>query len=140
MKRQVLVTSLIIAVSTTWVNQPVKATSTGGMKIVAVAEGDCAVDSQTIVITDATTSCSISVAVTPAKKYIHAELIAPIDKRSTKNGWSTVGFMFGGSALAPMIVSRRMAHEKTEGTSASKHLWLCCAACQQRFCRVTNTD
>ena len=98
MKRQVLVTSLIIAVSTTWVTQPVKATSTGGMKIVAVAEGDCAVDSQTIVITDATTSCSISVAVTPAKKYIHAELIAPIDKRSTKNGWSTVGFMFGGAA------------------------------------------
>lgn len=98
MKRQVLVTSLIIAVSTTWVTQPVKAISTGGMKITAVAEGDCAVDSQTIVITDATTSCSISVAVTPAKKYVHAELIAPIDKRSTKNGWSTVGFMFGGAA------------------------------------------
>ncbi len=98
MKRQVLVTSLIIAVSTTWVTQPVKATSTGGMKITAVAEGDCAVDSQTIVITDATTSCSISVAVTPAKKYSHAELIAPIDKRSTKNGWSNVNFMFGGAA------------------------------------------
>ena len=98
MKRQVLVTSLIIAVSTTWVTQPVKAISTGGMKITAVAEGDCAVDSQTIVITDATTSCSISVAVTPAKKYIHAELIAPIDKRSTKNGWSDVNFMFGGKA------------------------------------------
>jgi hypothetical protein len=98
MKRQVLVTSLIIAASTTWVTQPVKAISTGGMKIVAVAEGDCAVDSQTIVITDATTSCSISVAVTPAKKYIHAELIAPIDKRSTKNGWSNVNFMFGGTA------------------------------------------
>ena len=98
MKRQVLVTSLIIAASTTWVTQPVKATLTGGMKITAVAEGDCAVDSQTIVITDATTSCSISVAVTPAKKYIHAELIAPIDKRSTKNGWSNVNFMFGGTA------------------------------------------
>jgi len=98
MKRQVLVTSLIIAASTTWVTQPVKAISTGGMKITAVAEGDCAVDSQTIVITDATTSCSISVAVTPAKKYIHAELIAPIDKRSTKNGWSNVNFMFGGTA------------------------------------------
>ena len=90
MKRQVLVTSLIIAASTTWVTQPIKAISTGGMKITAVAEGDCAVDSQTIVITDATTSCSISVAVIPAKKYIHAELIAPIDKRSTKNGWSNV--------------------------------------------------
>ena len=68
------------------------------MKIVAVAEGDCAVDSQTIVITDATTSCSISIAVTPAKKYNHAELIAPIDKRSTKNGWSNANFMFGGAA------------------------------------------
>ena len=98
MKRQVLFISLIIAASTTWVTQPVKAISTGGMKITAVAEGDCAVDSQTIVITDATTSCSISVAVTPAKKYIHAELIAPIDKRSTKNGWSDVNFMFGGAA------------------------------------------
>jgi len=80
------------------VTQPIKAISTSGMKIVAVAEGDCAVDSQTIVITDATTSCSISVAVIPAKKYIHAELIAPIDKRSTKNGWSNVNFMFGGTA------------------------------------------
>ena len=99
MKRQVLVTSLIIAVSTTWVNQPVKATSTGGMKIVAVAEGDCAVDSQTIVITDATTSCSISVSITPAKKYIDVTLLAPIDKRSTKNGWSYPNFMFGGSIL-----------------------------------------
>ena len=98
MKRQVLVISLLIAASTPWVAQPVKAISTGGMKITIVAEGDCAVDSQTIVITDATTSCSISVAVTPAKKYVDAELIAPIDKRSTKNGWSTVGFMFGGAA------------------------------------------
>lgn len=97
MKRQVLVTSLIIAVSTTWVTQPVKAIPTGGMKIVAVAEGDCAVDSQTIVITDATTSCSISVAVTPAKKYIHAELIAPIDKRSMNNGWSAVNFIIVGA-------------------------------------------
>ncbi len=98
MKRQVLVISLLIAASTPWVAQPVKAISTGGMKIIAVAEGDCAVDSQTIVITDATTSCSISVAVTPAKKYIHVELIAPIDKRSTKNGWSNANFMFGGAA------------------------------------------
>ena len=97
MKKQVLVISLIIAASTPWVTQPVNAISTGGMKITAVAEGDCAVDSQIIVITDATTSCSISVAVTPAKKYIHAELIAPIDKRSMKNGWSYVNFMFGGS-------------------------------------------
>ena len=99
MKRQVLVTSLIIAVSTTWVTQPVKAISTGGMKIDAVAEGDCAVDSQTIVITDATTSCSISVSITPAKKYIDVTLLAPIDKRSTKNGWSYPNFMFGGSIL-----------------------------------------
>ena len=99
MKRQVLVISLLIAASTPWVAQPVKAISTGGMKITAVAEGDCAVDSQTIVITDATTSCSISVAITPAKKYIHVELIAPIDKRSTNNGWSYPNFMFGGSIL-----------------------------------------
>lgn len=98
MKRQVLFISILIAASTTWVTQPVKALSTGGMKITAVAEGDCAVDSQTIVITVATTSCSISVAITPAKKYSHAELVAPIDKRSTKNGWSDVNFMFGGKA------------------------------------------
>ena len=99
MKRQVLVISLLIAASTPWVAQPVKAISTGGMKITIVAEGDCAVDSQTIVITDATTSCSISVAVTPAKKYIDVTLIAPMDKRSTKNGWSYPNFMFGGSIL-----------------------------------------
>ena len=98
MKRQVLVISLIIAASTPCVAQPVNAISTGGVKITAVAEGDCAVHSQTIVITDATASCSISVAITPVKKYIHAVLIAPIDKRSTKNGWSSVNFMFGGAA------------------------------------------
>ena len=99
MKRQVLVISLLITASTPWVAQPVKAISTGGMKITIVAEGDCAVDSQTIVITDATTSCSISVAVTPAKKYIDVTLIAPIDKRSANNGWSYPNFMFGGSIL-----------------------------------------
>ena len=99
MKRQVLVISLLIAASTPWVAQPVKAISTGGMKITIVAEGDCAVDSQTIVITDATTSCSISVAVTPAKKYIDVTLIAPMDKRSANNGWSYPNFMFGGSIL-----------------------------------------
>ena len=99
MKRQVLVISLLIAASTPWGAQPVNAISTGGMKITIVAEGDCAVDSQTIVITDATTSCSISVAVTPAKKYIDVTLIAPIDKRSANNGWSYPNFMFGGSIL-----------------------------------------
>ena len=99
MKRQVLVISLLIAASTPWVAQPVKAISTGGMKITIVAEGDCAVDSQTIVITDATTSCSISDSITPAKKYIDVTLLAPIDKRSTKNGWSYPNFMFGGSIL-----------------------------------------
>ena len=99
MKRQVLVISLLIAASTPWVAQPVKAISTGGMKITIVAKGDCAVDSQTIVITDATTSCSISVSITPAKKYIDVTLLAPIDKRSAKNGWSYPNFMFGGSIL-----------------------------------------
>jgi len=55
---------------------------TGGMKIVAVAKGDCAQDQKTIVVTDATTSCSIEISVTPAKRYADVSILEPLSRTS----------------------------------------------------------
>jgi len=51
---------------------------TGGMKIFAVAKGDCAQGPSTILVTDATTSCSIEIRVTPAKKYADVGILVPL--------------------------------------------------------------
>lgn len=56
--------------------------STGGMKITAVAKGDCAQNATTILVTDTTTSCSIDISITPAKKYADVSVIEPISRTS----------------------------------------------------------
>lgn len=55
---------------------------TGGMKIFAVAKGDCAQGPSTILVTDATTSCSIDIRVTPAKKYADVGILEPLSRTS----------------------------------------------------------
>ncbi len=75
-----------LAVVQLWV-APVGATEmsrvpTGGMKITAVAKGDCAQSPTTIVVTDATTSCSIEISVTPAKKYADISILEPLSRTS----------------------------------------------------------
>lgn len=55
---------------------------TGGMKIFAVAKGDCAQGPSTILVTDATTSCSIEIRVTPAKKYADVGILEPLSRTS----------------------------------------------------------
>lgn len=61
---------------------PANKTPTGGMKITAVAKGDCAQNATTIVVTDATTTCSIEISVTPAKRYADVALIEPLEGTS----------------------------------------------------------
>ena len=55
---------------------------TGGMRIFAVAKGDCAQGPSTILVTDATESCSIEVRVTPAKKYADVGIFEPFSQTS----------------------------------------------------------
>jgi hypothetical protein len=59
------------------------------MKITAVAKGDCAQNSTTIVVTDTTAACSIEISITPAKKYRDVILLVP----RTKTSYSTPWFM-----------------------------------------------
>lgn len=79
---------------------------TGGVKVTAVAKGDCAQNPTTILVTDATTSCSIEIAITPAKRYADVSLFRPISKTSfgvpffvstdagkisvSRKGWATI--------------------------------------------------
>jgi DNA-directed RNA polymerase beta subunit len=55
---------------------------TGGVKVNAIAKGDCAQNARTIVVTDATTTCSIEITVSPAKRYADVSLIVPRSKTS----------------------------------------------------------
>jgi len=57
---------------------PANKTPTGGMKITAVAKGDCAQNATTILVTDATTSCSIEISITPARRYADVTVIKPL--------------------------------------------------------------
>jgi len=53
-------------------------TSTGGLRITAVAKGDCAQNATTILVTDATTSCSIEISITPARRYADVTVFKPL--------------------------------------------------------------
>jgi hypothetical protein len=55
---------------------------TGGMKITALAKGDCATTPTTILITDATTSCTIEITVTPRKRYADVSVMVPLSSTS----------------------------------------------------------
>ncbi|MFM8969244.1 MAG: hypothetical protein ACKOI3_03200, partial [Actinomycetota bacterium] len=57
---------------------PANKTPPGGMKITAVAKGDCAQNATTIVVTTATTTCLIEISVTPARRYADVALIEPL--------------------------------------------------------------
>ena len=57
---------------------PANKTPTGGMKITAVAKGDCAQNATTILVTDATTTCSIEISITPARRYADVTVIKPL--------------------------------------------------------------
>lgn len=86
MKRAVRATMVLVSVTVAGVlpavaNAEVQ-TSTGGMKITAVAKGDCAQNATTILVTDATTTCSIEISVTPAKKYADVSIIEPLSRTS----------------------------------------------------------
>lgn len=66
---------------------PVGATSraaipTGGMKITALAKGDCATTPTSILITDATASCTIEITVTPRKRYADVNVMVPLSATS----------------------------------------------------------
>ncbi|MEY4184297.1 MAG: hypothetical protein RIS07_700 [Actinomycetota bacterium] len=54
----------------------------GGVKITLVARGDCAQNATTIVITDATLTCSIELSISPPKRYADVSLIVPRTKTS----------------------------------------------------------
>ena len=58
------------------------AISSGGMKITALAKGDCAKTPTTILITDSTTSCTIEVRVTPTKRYVDVSVLVPLSSTS----------------------------------------------------------
>ena len=80
MKQWILIASCM-AIAHTWA-VPVGAADlsrvpTGGMKITAVAKGDCAKSATAIVVTDSTTSCLIEISITPAKNYRDVALVEP---------------------------------------------------------------
>jgi hypothetical protein len=85
MKRWILIASCV-AVAHTWA-MPVGAAElsrvpTGGMKIAAVAKGDCAKSATAIVVTDTTTTCSIEISITPAKNYRDVAVLEPRSRTS----------------------------------------------------------
>ena len=94
MKRAVRATMVLALVTLAGVSPAIAnaevQTSTGGMKISAVAKGDCAQNATTILVTDATTTCSIEISVTPAKKYADVALVVPLSRTSfTFPSWTT---------------------------------------------------
>jgi len=58
---------------------------TGGMKVKAVAKGDCAQNPTTILITDSTTTCSIEISITPPKRYADVHFAIFLDESSWTN-------------------------------------------------------
>ena len=85
MKKPAVVVFLVVVLSVSFVagfSARTLAISNGGMKITAVASGDCAKSPSEIIVTDATASCSILITITPPKKYLDVALLVPLSRTS----------------------------------------------------------
>jgi hypothetical protein len=107
---------------------------TGGVRISAVAKGDCAQNPTTILVTDATTSCSIEIAITPPKRYADVSIFRPISKTT----FGVPMFIATNAGKVNVSAKGRVTLEVRKTTASSSEC-LITGGTQRIFAQVTNS-